>query len=180
LASFQGRLYLAWKGGGDDPRLFYFESKEGLYDAVFLDLIDRERPFWLQASDLSFRDWFAALFRDYGVANNPWIRLMALEGLADEEPDTAIREAERGASLRQAISLVTKAQTRGEVTAELDADLLALALILWTIAPRLLPQLTRMVTGLSPHDPLFLERLRRFNEALAELMQPRAFDSPED
>ncbi len=63
---------------------------------------------------------------------------------------------------------IEDAQARGEVDARFDPELLGLALLAVELMPRVLPQVTKMVTGLSFRDPEFA---RRQEELLVELVE---------
>jgi len=103
----------------------------------------------------------------WGPVATRWARLLGWEALERGDKDI-LREAERRESWRHRSREIEEAQERGEVDRRFDPELLALALLAVELMPRMLPQLTRMVTGLGFKDPEFA---RRQEELLVELVE---------
>ena len=110
--------------------------------------------------------------------DSDWIRLIQWEALGTGDAPV-VREEERRASLVRALEDLRARQRRGLVPGDLDAGHLLLTIMAVLTYPLAFPQVTRMVTGKSPADPVFrkqrTEFLRRFSDALvARRPQPAA------
>jgi AcrR family transcriptional regulator len=103
----------------------------------------------------------------WGPVATRWARLVCWEALERGDKDI-LREEERYQSWRHRKREIEDAQARGEVDARFDAELLGLALLAVELMPRMLPQVTKMVTGLSFRDPEFQ---RRQEALLAQLVE---------
>jgi TetR/AcrR family transcriptional regulator len=156
---------------------YYFGNKLGLYNEV----IGRVGP---AAHDELFlepdRDDDRSLaervrrraLHTWGPTAQRWARLMGWEALERGDRDI-LREQERLEIWRHRRREIEAAQERGEVDRRFDAELLALALLAVELMPRVLPQLTKVVTGLSNRDPEFMSRQERLLVELVEHLRPR-------
>jgi TetR/AcrR family transcriptional regulator len=102
----------------------------------------------------------------WGPVAARWARLLAWEALERGDKDI-LREQQRYDDWRHRMREIQLAQQRGEVDERFDAELLGLALLAVELFPRVVPQLTKLVTGLHHRDPEFVERQERL---LAELV----------
>lgn len=145
----------------------YFESKEGLFREMLrrnlleLTEADMNAPPNLGDDLIYWRD----LFR----VNPDWIRLSLWEALTCK-PKDIIGEQERRIFWQKAVGQIEQQQTEGKLTAELDGDMLQLYLFALTAFPLILPQMTRLMTGLFPTEPEFLERQNSFLRAFSKLL----------
>ncbi|CAG6394602.1 MFS transporter [Streptomyces cocklensis] len=101
----------------------------------------------------------------------PWISYLAREALAYGDRRVP-HESDRAGVLDARIAEIRERQRRGSLPDRLDADLLGLLSFALANYPRLLPQITRMTTGLSPRDPRFEERWEEFLRQLGDLLEP--------
>jgi hypothetical protein len=85
-----------------------------------------------------------------------------------------VREDERAGSWRRHVESVRAAQSAGEIDPELDAELLALALVSMTVFPYVMPQLTKFISGSLPTDGEFGERYADFVGQLVGRLAPAA------
>ena len=108
----------------------------------------------------------------WGPTAQRWGRLLAWEALERGDRDI-LREEERYESWRHRKREIEAAQERGEVDPRFDAELMALALLAVELLPRVLPQLTKVVTGLTNRDPEFLRRQEELLVELVEHLHPR-------
>jgi TetR/AcrR family transcriptional regulator len=103
----------------------------------------------------------------WGPVAARWARLLGWEAL--ERGDREIlREQERYDEWRHRMREIQLAQERGEVDPRFDAELLGLALLAVELFPRVLPQVTKIVTGLSHRDEEFQ---RRQQQLLVDLVE---------
>jgi TetR/AcrR family transcriptional regulator len=152
---------------------YYFTNKEGLYDAVFAKLIASNREMWAQtAATSSFAAWHHR-FVDWSRRHidDPWLRLMAMEGLSDT--GVAPLEEERSRVLATTVKVVVRAQGSGEIDPDLDPEMVALAFCSIAMLPRIMPQFARMVVGMSPTEQAFFDRLGEFLAVLGRRLAPQ-------
>ena len=133
---------------------YYFEGKEGLYQAVLR--YDPPDPVGVdettEVADIVAR--YARL-----VADDPkWVRLLVWDGLHDRMADDEWR-AER---YRMDVAKVKQRQQSGDVDPDLDPGLTFFAVHVLTMAPYIFPQIARMLSGSDPSSPEFRERYEAF------------------
>jgi TetR/AcrR family transcriptional regulator len=156
---------------------YYFGNKIGLYNEV----IGRIGP---AVHDELFPDTYAGdsltlaervrrrARHTWGPMAQRWGRLLGWEALERGDRDI-LRECERRESWLRRKREIEAAQERGEVDRRFDPELMALALLAVELMPRTLPQLTKIVTGLSHRDPEFLRRQEALLVELVEHLRPR-------
>ncbi|MCP3782849.1 TetR family transcriptional regulator [Micromonospora sp. A3M-1-15] len=133
---------------------YYFAGKEGLYQAL------QER--WRTTSgaarpDEPMADVVAGFLR-LGATQRSWARLLAWEGLADTgaAADTA-DEAQARTYFTAMVDDVRRRQRSGELAVDLDPAYVVLTFFAATLAPTVLPQVVRRLTGLPADAPEFLD-----------------------
>jgi TetR/AcrR family transcriptional regulator len=145
----------------------YFGNKDDLFREIF-DRKLRERAGWITEAPAGLGESLAYWFQ-MACEDSDWIRLVQWEALAVGD-GRVIREEERRASLERALDDLRDRQRRGLVPGDLDLGHLLLTILGVLTYPLAFPQVTRMVTGKSPADPLFRRQraafLRRFSDAL--------------
>ncbi|HYA52032.1 MAG TPA: TetR/AcrR family transcriptional regulator [Streptosporangiaceae bacterium] len=145
----------------------YFGNKEDLFREIF-DRKLRERAAWITEAPAELGSSLAYWF-EMACEDSDWIRLIQWEALAVGD-GSVIQDEERRASLARALDDLRARQRRGLVPGDLDAGHLLLTIMGVLAYPLAFPQVTRMVTGQSPSDPVFrkerTEFLRRFAEVL--------------
>jgi AcrR family transcriptional regulator len=144
---------------------YYFESKQGLNDAVLRRLIElthREQEKREERGE-QLIPWIS----DDGVSEYTplWRRFWMWEAL-ETDPRRIPLEKERRAVFRRLGKLVSKDQDRGEIAADLDPEMFALAFSAIREYPHIFPQLTKFFTGESPDAPKFKKRQRAFLDQL--------------
>lgn len=100
-----------------------------------------------------------------------WIAYLAREALAYGSRSVP-HESERTGVINAQIDEIRTRQSEGRIRTDLDPELLRLFTFALTNYPRLLPQITRMATGLSPQDPEFVARWEQFLRQLGDVLQP--------
>jgi TetR/AcrR family transcriptional regulator len=134
---------------------YYFDGKEGLYRA----LSDR----WVAMSgsynrpDMPISEVVAA-FLQLGVHQRSWSRLLAWQGLTEPDAAEGSGAAEEPDPYFEAmVADVRRRQTEGEIAADLDPAYVLLVMFSAAMAPTLLPQIVRHITGMSAQSPEFIE-----------------------
>ena len=144
---------------------YYFDGKEGLYGALH----DRWRLVSAGASqpDRPMADVVAAFLR-LSVEQRAFARLLAWDGLADTGSDAGEPEP----YFTEMVEDVRRRQRAGEIADELDPAYVLLVLFAAALAPTVIPQIARRITGLAADSPQFqtayAKQLRRVVERLAD------------
>jgi AcrR family transcriptional regulator len=145
---------------------YYFGSK----DELFQEILQRrlvDRPIHAGFSSLGERQ--REIERD-----DDYVRLVMWEALQTPADEPANAESRREL-FESLIDIVVGRQRDGVLPDDLDPAQVVLSELLLVLGPFLLPQLTRLITGLSVHDPEFLETRRVFLTRLERhLRQPVA------
>jgi AcrR family transcriptional regulator len=147
----------------------YFGNKEKLFRAVLRQKIAERRAWAANLSNdpaerLPF--WFKT-----ACADADWIRLLEWEALQGGGKKV-IDETERRAQSSDWVDRLRQRQARGELSAELDARHLALAMQSLTMYPMAFPQLTRLIMGQTVDNPKFQRAHAEFLEKFATAFRP--------
>jgi len=153
----------------------YFDNKRGLYEAALGAMIGRlhatAEPIDDDSVSESFRD---SVMRMQALSTHPdhfWYRFWMWEALDSGDRDIP-READRRVVFRASVDEVRAAQERGEVAAELDAELLTLAILAVIQFPHLMPQVTKLIVGVKHDSDEFHARQVAMLEQLVERLKP--------
>jgi TetR/AcrR family transcriptional regulator len=144
---------------------YYFDSKEGLYQALQqrwqMISADTSRP------ELPIADVVAAFLR-LNVEQRSFARLLVWDGLAHTGSDVV----EPDAYFSEMVKELLRRQRAGELADDLDPAYVLLMLFAAALAPTVIPQIARRLTGLSADSTKFqaayAEQLRRVVERLAD------------
>jgi TetR/AcrR family transcriptional regulator len=144
---------------------YYFDGKEGLYRALQrrwqMISADASRP------ELPIADVVAAFLR-LNAEQRSFARLLAWDGLAHTGSDAV----EPDAYFTEMVEDLLRRQRAGELADDLDPAYVLLMLFAAALAPSVIPQIARRLTGLSADSPRFqeayAEQLRRVVERLAD------------
>jgi TetR/AcrR family transcriptional regulator len=143
----------------------YFASKDGLFAAVLDDRLATDRV----GAAGSLVD------RHTDASNRPdQIRLLMWEALAAEQHADSVRAA----PWRARVADLEMRQQAGTYPSELDAAQLELTFAAIALFPFAFPQLTRLITGVSPTDEAFVAARSAFLVAL-ESRLVRKTDAPD-
>jgi TetR/AcrR family transcriptional regulator len=128
---------------------YYFGGKEGLYRELQRSWGETEASFGGPGRPIAE---LALRYLHDGLADPRPARLMLWRGLdpAQDRPADSSSVLEDVASMRQR-------QDRGELTADLDARFLRLALMAVVMAPMMMPHMAEKIFGLAPGSPEFEE-----------------------
>ena len=144
---------------------YYFDSKDGLYRALQqrwqMISADASRP------ELPIADVVAAFLR-LNVEQRSFARLLAWDGLAHTGSDAAVQDA----YFAEMVEELVRRQRAGELANDLDPAHVLLMLFAAALAPTVIPQIARQLTGLSADSAEFqaayADQLRRVVERLAD------------
>lgn len=167
---------IAGRAGVNKRMLYhYYGDKEALFREVLRAKMS-ERQAWADnlpddpAETLPF--WFQAACRD-----RDWIRLLAWEALQGSE--SRIIDADRRlAQVERRLRRLKERQARGVISAEFEARQVMLTMVSLTTFPVAFPQLTRLITGKSVHDPVFQAERINFLKKFAACIGPANTRSP--
>jgi AcrR family transcriptional regulator len=142
----------------------YFPGKEALFEATLASKFGQHRPAGpdTQGPAGAFLQRFRAALSD-----PVWVRFLTWEAAEHDPADRIIAEEVRRESAARQLAAVAERQARGELPADLPADLLVLAIASLAIYPLAFGQITEMVTGKPPQDPEFQARWSAFLADLA-------------
>jgi AcrR family transcriptional regulator len=153
---------------------YYFGGKLGLYNEVLGHMIgeSRQRIEAEAECETIVEKLRLMVARGSEPTGIRWQRLLAFEALEAGSEGAFVREEERAGSWRRHVESVRDAQAAGELDPELDAELLALALVSMTVFPYVMPQLTKFISGSLPTAADFGERYADFVAELVGRLAP--------
>lgn len=163
----------------------YFGGKQKLYAAVLTDMVRRLQigggggvgvGVGESGTDQDARRSLESSLEVLDVVGKPagrqWIRLLMFEAL--ENSGAIHLETPRRRVYKRGVDVVTLAQKRGEIDTVFEADILRLALFGLTLAPALLPQITKLVTGQDLQERAFTTRWAKMLREIYERLAPRS------
>lgn len=133
----------------------HFGDKEGLFRAALRYKLD-ERIRMLPVAPLALADVMYSYFSET-LRDRDYIRMIIGEALY-HDADGVIDEDWRYEYYRRHTELVENAQQQGHLPDSIEPDFLMLMITSIILFPAALPQVARMLTGLSPDSPEFQER----------------------
>jgi AcrR family transcriptional regulator len=150
---------------------YYFGSKEGLFREILRQRLTGAQDRRAALDELGHGERIAAR-QAVHLEMRDYVRLLMWEALeTSSRKGPVMAEAERAEVYGELRKRVAIAQEAGELPADLDVGQLLLSELALTIFPAAFPQITRLVTGRSVDDPVFLaerqEFLTRFSAHLA-------------
>jgi AcrR family transcriptional regulator len=151
----------------------YFGNKEGLFrEILLLGLTQQGSPF--RSPDPEPADTFGYLryFHEACARNQDFLRLLEWEALS-QGTRRVIGEDERRSEEVKGAERIREVQGHGRLPPEFDPEQYLLAMMGLVTFPFAFPQMTRLVTGLSPTDPEFKRRRLQFLQQLSGLFEAR-------
>jgi AcrR family transcriptional regulator len=147
----------------------YFGNKDGLFREIMRRKL-AERAVWASAAPDdpggTLTQWFRLACEDAD-----WVRLIEWEALAVGD-GPLLSEAERRRAFQGGVAKLRAVQAKGLLPPALDPRHLLLSMLGLTTFPLAFPQITRLVTGRSPGDPVFRARRSEFLRAFAKWLKP--------
>jgi hypothetical protein len=147
---------------------------EQLFDEILGETIERRIQRMLEAPS-ALGDFLAFQF-ERGVDDSAWLNFLEREALTVGEGPIA-HESERLPVIQRQVDEIRRRQAAGLIPSDLDSDLVRLMVFALASYPRLLPQITRMTTGLAPGDPAFQARWSAFLRDLGGRLHPEPVPS---
>ena len=154
----------------NERMIFYcFDSKEGLYRAVLAQKLSAETGMIESTPD---QDFISSLVKGFAktCADIDALRMWQWEAL-DTSNRKLVAEKERRAYLQAELAHWRRAKDSGILPPDADEEMLLLVRAALCTFPLALPQVTSLVTGMDPLDPVF----RRKWSACLEWIGQRLF-----
>ncbi len=154
----------------NERMIFYcFDSKEGLYRAVLAQKLSAETSMIESTPD---EDFTSSLVKGFGktCADIDALRMWLWEAL-DTSNRKLVAEKERRAYFQAEVASWRRAKDSGILPPDADEEMLLLVRAALCTFPLALPQVTSLVTGMDPLDPVF----RRKWSACMEWIGQRLF-----
>jgi TetR/AcrR family transcriptional regulator len=151
------------KRAGINKRMLYhyFGNKEGLFREILLrGLTQPGSPFRSPEPSPAGLFDYLRYFHESCTRSHDFLRLLEWEALSQNR--RVIGEDERRAEELNGVERVRSAQAQGLLPSEFEPDQFLLAMMGLVTFPFAFPQVTRLVTGLSPSDPEFRRRRVEF------------------
>jgi EmrB/QacA subfamily drug resistance transporter len=142
-------------------------------DALFRDIlghVSQERLRRAREAPADPGEFFAYHFHA-SAPEGAWLTYLVREGLTYQNGPIP-HEKERMPIIQTQIEEVRRRQEAGLIAADLDPALVRLVCFALCSYPRILPQITRMVTGLEPSDPRFMEEWEALLRRVGRLLGP--------
>jgi AcrR family transcriptional regulator len=146
---------------------YYFDGKEGLYQAISERWRQRESDLVAPGTPLPEQ------IRRYAMEalNNPdGVRLLAWSGLEYAGPETDPDHAPRSERLRGTVEEVRALQAAGGLPAEVDPAALTIMLVAAAMATTTLPHVIEGICGVDPRSPEFLNHYAEQLAIVARLL----------
>ncbi len=148
----------------------YFGAKNELYREVM------RRRFALRAAQLDLATYTTpedciVFWFQFGCSDQVWVRLMEWEAL-DAKASRMIARSQRKRCYDRAVGQFAGFQRSRRLPSDLNPRLLLLSNMALTTFPLAFPQLTRLVTGMSPGDSHFQARWTAFVRSFISRLKP--------
>lgn len=130
---------------------YYFDGKEGLYQAITQQWAQRQGE--LVPPDVPLPEQLRRYALE-ALHNPDGVRLLAWNGLEYSAPESPTSTG----LFAETIDKLKALQESGRLSADLDPACLVIMLMAMTMAPTTLPQIVAGVCGVDPRSPEFLER----------------------
>jgi AcrR family transcriptional regulator len=150
----------------------YFNSKEGLFRAVLHQRLGENRPVTAEPG-LSESERLLRL-QDRMADSHEYIRLLMWEAL-ERGNRTRLRienKRMRQSAIDAVIETIEADQHVGIVADDVEAAQLALAELALIMFPHAFPQLTRLTTGLLPHQAEFAQKWKQLLVTIGHHLEP--------
>jgi TetR/AcrR family transcriptional regulator len=147
----------------------YFGNKDDLFREILRRKL-QERAAWAAGAPddpgETLTHWFTLAGEDVD-----WVRLIEWEALAVGD-GAVLSEAARRRAFESGVAKLRDVQAKAFLPRELDPRHLLLSMLALTTFPLAFPQVTRLITGLSPRDPVFRKQRIAFLRRFAAWLRP--------
>jgi AcrR family transcriptional regulator len=152
---------------------YYFGSKEGLYSAVLGSMVSISRNLITELADRdNLTDAFLREMTPESIDRRRTLRRLWMWEALERGDRAILREEERREPWQRSADLVRQAQARNEIDPDLDPEMVMLAIDAVLNAPNMLPQVTKLITGMDPGEEAFRKRLAPFVDRFLESLRP--------
>jgi AcrR family transcriptional regulator len=152
---------------------YYFGSKEGLYSAVLGSMVSISRNLIMELADRdNLTDAFLREMTPESIDRRRTLRRLWMWEALERGDRAILREEERREPWQRSADLVRQAQARNEIDPDLDPEMVMLAIDAVLNAPNMLPQVTKLITGMDPGEEAFRKRLAPFVDRFLESLRP--------
>ena len=162
---------IARRAGTNKRMLYhYFRNKKGLLRAVLRHkIVERSNGIdgLVQAAAPEVVLWFKRNCDD-----SDWVRLLAWESLENKKGKVFDEAERRRYYAKWMAERIRKQQATGQYRADVDAKFLQMAQMALSMYPIAMPQVTRLITGLSPQSPKFQKQYTKFLETIVSCLRP--------
>jgi len=149
----------------------YFGNKDDLFREILRRKLQQRVAWAARAPDdpgETLTHWFRLACEDVD-----WVRLIEWEALAVGD-GPVLSEAARRRAFESGVAKLRAVQAKGLLPRELDPRQLLLSMLGLTTFPLAFPQVTRLITGLCPRDPMFRKRRVEFLRRFAAWLRPES------
>jgi TetR/AcrR family transcriptional regulator len=153
---------------------YYFDGKEGLYEAMSEQWRERQSELVVPGTPLPEQVRRYAL---EALTNPNGVRLLAWGGLEYAGPETDPDQPARSARLADSVTEVRALRDAGQLPAEVDPACLMIMLMSAAMATTTLPHVIEGMCGIDPRSPEFVNH---YAEQLALFARLMGLDPPPD
>ncbi|MFE3445028.1 TetR/AcrR family transcriptional regulator [Nocardia sp. NPDC059180] len=146
---------------------YYFDSKEGLYQAISERWRERESALIPSGTSLPEQIRRYAL---EGLHNPEGVRLLAWSGLEYTGPHDDPDHAPRAGRMQRFVDHLRAEQESGHLPAELDPDCLTIILMAAAMATTSIPHVIEGLCQVDPRSPEFIDRYAQQLAIVARLL----------
>ncbi|HXJ84385.1 MAG TPA: TetR/AcrR family transcriptional regulator [Candidatus Methylomirabilis sp.] len=147
----------------------YFGNKDDLFREIMRRKLE-ERAAWAAGAPDDPGETLTHWFR-LACEDRDWVRLVEWEALSVGD-GPVLSETERRRAFDSGVAKLRDVQAKGLLPRRLDPRHLLLSMMALTAFPLAFPQITRLVTGLSPNDRVFQKRRIEFLRSFAARLRP--------
>ena len=151
----------------------YLSTGGRIGDSLFNDVLSRVAERRIRRTEEAPRDPgdFLAFHFDTASEDGAWLSYLTREALAYGS-GTIPHEKERLPIIEAQVEEIRSRQAAGLIDPKLDPELVRLLGFALASYPRLLPQITRLTTGMAPDDPRFVAEWEALLRALGDRLAP--------
>jgi AcrR family transcriptional regulator len=142
---------------------YYFESKEGLFTAALGRMVSVSRRVMnAQWGDGTYGEQMLGALHPKAIERRQTLRRLWVWEALERGDEPILLEDERREVWAQATDLIRDAQKDGSIDEGFDAEMVMLAVDALFNSPWMMPQVTKLITGMDPSTEAFRERMRTF------------------
>jgi TetR/AcrR family transcriptional regulator len=151
---------------------YYYGSKAGLFGAAQGDMVATARRLIVDPKAGNFRKLMLAAVQPGAIARRRTLRRLWMWEALERDGEPIIREQERREAWARSVELVRHAQEAGEVDRRFRPEMVMVAVDAIINTPYMMPQVTKLITGMDPDTKAFRDRLRTFLAQVLTALEP--------